>query len=173
MAWSNAGPQTTNAGDCRVGQQECPDRLGAADKGWDLSISGCPRVGGANARLSEGVRRSADRYGATSVRRGWENQSHGESFERVPVVPTLVLPYGPAAQIRRIRGLTHGSTRSRTAPVPTFPLHPKGRPHMLMRDGGGQALSARSKTVGARHVGGGPDLINGNQVGRLKVRLGF
>ena len=37
----------------------------------------------------DGVRRSKDRYGATSVRRGQENQAHGERFERVPVMKML------------------------------------------------------------------------------------
>ena len=48
--------------------------------------SGRHRVGGADARLSEGVRRSTDRYGATSVRRSWENQAQGKRFERAVVM---------------------------------------------------------------------------------------
>jgi transposase len=86
LARPDADAQTTDAGDRGAGQQDRAHRLGAADARRNVPSSGRHRVGGAAARLSEDVRSSTGEYGATSVRRGRENQAHGERFERGPVM---------------------------------------------------------------------------------------
>src|SRR4051794_8753477 len=63
MAGAHARPQAPDAGAGRAGQQDGPDRLGAAGQGWGLSRSGCGGVGAVTtARLS---------------RRAWEGQRRG------------------------------------------------------------------------------------------------
>ena len=64
------------------------DRLGAAGQGRNLSSSGRGRVSGRGREAVDGVRRSKDRYGATSVRRDQENQVQDERFERAAVMWT-------------------------------------------------------------------------------------
>jgi hypothetical protein len=83
----------------------------------------------------------------------------------------LALPYGPAADDGRIRGRTHGSTRSRVAPVSNFRLHPKGRPHMPVRHAHAQPLAPRGSSPGPRHLGRRPRLIDEEQAFRLKIKL--
>lgn len=161
MAGPNAGAQTADAGHRSGRQQERAHRGGPSHEGRGLPSSGRHRVGGADARLSEGMRRSTDRYGATSVRRSWENQAQGKRFERAVVMWSRLSHShtGPRHVTHRIRGRTHGSTRSRAALVQRYCLHPRGCPYMPLRGCEPAALAARSRTIAARHVGGRSRLV--------------
>src|SRR3954451_2836881 len=53
VAGAHARPQAADAGAGGAGQQDGPDRLGAAGQGWGVSSSGCGGVGAVTtARLS-------------------------------------------------------------------------------------------------------------------------
>src|SRR3954470_5553692 len=99
MAGAHARPQATPAGAGGAGQQDGPDRLGAAGQGWGLSSSGCGGVGAVTtARLSRRGRVTGE---------GWRNGRETGSGKpasrqalqaRVPELDLIHgLPSGPAA----------------------------------------------------------------------------
>src|SRR5215211_2266943 len=99
VAGAHAGPQAPDAGAGGAGQQDGPDRLGAAGQGWGVSSSGCGGVGAVTtARLSRRGRVTGE---------GWRNGRETGSGKpasrqalqaRVPELDLIHgLPSGPAA----------------------------------------------------------------------------
>src|SRR5215203_520176 len=83
MAGAHARPQATDAGAGGAGQQDGPDRLGAAGQGWGVSSSGCGGVGAVTtARLSRRGKVTGEGW-RTVKRPDRENQLCDKRFKRV------------------------------------------------------------------------------------------
>ena len=83
VAGAHARPQAADAGAGGAGQQDGPDRLGAAGQGWGVSSSGCGGVGAVTtARLSRRGRVRGEGW-RTVKRPDQENQLCDKRFKRV------------------------------------------------------------------------------------------
>ena len=56
-------------------------------------------------------------------------------------------------------------------PFRRFLLHPRGRPHMAVRDAGGEPFALRAPAAQRRHVGLGPGLVDEDEAGRVDAAL--
>src|SRR6185436_10326537 len=83
VAGAHARPQAADAGAGSAGQQDGPDRLGAAGQGWGVSSSGCGGVGAVTtARLSRCGRVTGEEW-RTVERPDRENQLCDTRVNRV------------------------------------------------------------------------------------------
>src|SRR5881398_172537 len=83
VAGAHARPQAADAGAGGAGQQDGPDRLGAAGQGWGVSSSGCGGVGAVTtARRSRSGKVTGEGW-RTVKRPDQENQLCDKRFKRV------------------------------------------------------------------------------------------
>src|SRR3954463_12887352 len=112
VAGAHARPPTADAGGGGAGQQDGPDRLGAAGQGWGLSSSGCGGVGAVTtARLSRRGRVKGE---------GWRNGR--ETGSGKPALRQALPARGPELDL--IHGLPSGPAACEPHQRPHTCQHP-------------------------------------------------
>ena len=112
VAGAHARPQAADAGAGGAGQQDGPDRLGAAGQGWRVSSSGCGGVGAVTtARLSRRGRVKGE---------GWRNGR--ETGSGKPALRQALQARGPELDL--IHGLPSGPAACEPHQRPHTCQHP-------------------------------------------------